>query len=69
MKLIEDFKKSKTIKLAWANKLLGIVSVILVNMGYFETVLTPQVFGAYLIVLGITENWLRQLTRKPLAHK
>jgi hypothetical protein len=38
-------------------------------MGYFKEYLTPEVFGVYLIVLGIIENYLRQVTRKPLEDK
>jgi len=69
MSLLSDFKKSRTIRLAWANKLLGVISVILLNMGYFKEYLTPEVFGVYLIVLGIVENYLRQVTRKALEDK
>ena len=69
MKLIEDFKVSKTIKLAWAKKLGGAIAVILANMGYFEDALTPVIFGSILIALGIIDNLLRQITTQALDDK
>ncbi len=69
MKFIEDFKVSKTIKLAWAKKIGGAVMVITANMGYFEDALTPAVFGSILIALGIIDNLLRQITTQPLDDK
>ena len=69
MKFIEDFKVSKTIKLAWAKKIGGAVMVITANMGYFEDALTPAVFGSILIALGIIDNLLRQITTQSLDDK
>ena len=69
MKFIEDFKVSKTIKLAWAKKISGAVMVILANMGHFEDALTPVVFGSILITLGIIDNFLRQITTQALDDK
>lgn len=69
MKFIEDFKVSKTIKLAWAKKIGGTITVVLANMGYFEDALTPAVFGSILIALGIIDNLLRQITTQPLDDK
>ena len=68
MKLSANLK-SKTIKLAWLKKILGVVTVLLANAGYFEASVTPVVFGTILIVLGIADNYLRQVTRKPLEEK
>lgn len=69
MKLIEDFKKSKTIKFAWLKIAAGFVGVIMSNMGYFEGVLSPTVFGATFILLGIIDKVLRELTTQSLGDK
>ena len=61
--------KSKTIRAAWLKKILGVVTVLLANTSYFESSVTPAVFGTILIVLGITDNILRQVTRKPLEER
>ncbi len=69
MKIIDDFKKSKTIKSADAKTLLGITTVVLANMTYFQDTLSPVVYGMILIGFGIVDRYLRQVTRKPLDEK
>ena len=67
--MIKRFKASKTVKSAWAKKALGIVSIILANLGYFESSMTPAAFGALLIIFGILDDHLRDLTNQPIAEK
>jgi hypothetical protein len=63
------FKTSKTIRLAYAKKLAGLVSLILSNIGYFESSLAPATFGLVLIGLGAADNHLRKVTTKSLDDK
>jgi uncharacterized membrane protein len=66
MKYIEHFKASRTVKLALAKKVAGLVTLILANLSYFEASVTPSVFGCLLIGFGYADYLLRAATTKPL---
>jgi hypothetical protein len=63
---IEKFKASRTVRLAFFKKLGGLVTLIINNIGYFESSLAPTVFGVLLIALGYADLLLREATTKPL---
>ena len=67
--MISDISKSRTLQVAWAKKLLGLVSLISANAGYFENSMTGFSFGIFMISLGILDNYLRHITTKPLCEK
>jgi hypothetical protein len=66
---LTNIKNSKTLKVAWAKKLLGLVSLIITYSGHFENSMAGWSFGVFMIFLGLLDNYLRHITIKPLAEK
>jgi len=65
----QAIKASKTIKMSYLKVIAGIVSVLLAVSGYFEGSIDPMWFGVGVTILGMADNKLRKLTRKPLDEK
>ena len=65
-KYIQNLRKSKTIRIALLKKIGGTVTIIAANMGYFESSLTPVIFGSITIVLGVIDYHIRTVTTKAL---
>jgi len=68
-KEFKAIRTSKTVQFAYAKKLAGLVSVLLALSGYFESSIDPMWFGAGVALLGMIDNKLRKVTRKPLEEK
>lgn len=66
MKILDDFKKSRTVRLAWAKQAAGVVAIIMANVGYFENSMSAAAFGGVMIGLGVLDYWLRSVTTEPL---
>ena len=66
---IENFKKSKTVRMALLKKIGGTLTIIIANLGYFEHAVTPVVFGIVTILFGVADYHIRTLTTKPLGEK
>lgn len=64
--MLTQFIKSKTMLFAFSLTVLGIVEA---NLGYFETVMTPPVYGSVTVAIGVAVAILRILTTVPLAEK
>ena len=66
---IQNFQNSKTIRLAYAKKLLGLVTVVLALSGNFKVLIDPLYFGVGMTLLGMIDDKLRKLTNKSLEEK
>ena len=62
----ENFCNSKTVKLAYAKKLAGVVTFSIGLLPQFQEFISPMWFGVVLYVLGEIDNQLRKVTNKPL---
>ena len=63
---IRRFKASRTVRLAFFKSLGGSITIIIASLGYFESAVTPSVFGAITILFGIADYQIRLLTTKKL---
>jgi len=68
-KAINGFKKSKTIKFAWAKVALGAVGLAIENQGMLQGVIDPVYFYFLIIGLGVADHFLRTITTHPLDEK
>ena len=62
----QNFCNSKTVKLAYAKKLAGIVTFLIGLLPQFQGFINPMWLGVMLYVLGEIDNQLRKVTSKPL---
>ena len=63
------FKSSRTIRLAYAQKALAVVTGILSLMPSFRGYLTPELFMAVNGVFGVIANSLRKSTSSAIGDK
>ena len=68
-KAIDGFKKSKTIKFAWAKVALGAVGLAIENQGLLQGVISPVYFYVLIIGLGVADDLLRRVTTQALGDK
>lgn len=66
IKYIQRFKKSRTVRLAFFKALAGVVTIIIANLGYFESSFSAQAFGIITIVLAIVDHVLRVKTTESI---
>ena len=62
------FKASRTIRLAYAQKALAVVTGLAALLPAFRGYLTPEFFVAANAVFGIIANYLRKRTSKKLPE-
>lgn len=65
----QAIKTSRTIMLAYAKKLAGLVTVLLAVSGHFEGVIDPLYLGVIVTLLGMADNKLRKITTSSLDGK
>ena len=64
-KLKSDFKASRTVRLAWFKKIIGL---LILNAALFQDSMSGATFGALMIILGIVDYKLRSVTTKKLPE-
>lgn len=60
------FKESRTVKLAYAQSLLGVLAVVLELMPFTKDLMSPTVYGVIFAVFGLIAKRLRLATSTSL---
>ncbi len=64
-----NFKNSRTIRVAYAKKLLGVIGVVASLLGALEPTLNPMHVAVSLIILGVIDDKLRKVTSSAIGDK